>query len=234
MMKDEGKISYSPSKFLVTKQELSNQSNSGQKTCSGLKETPEPICFDNRDEPIAGKSEKFHKQKQDVSRLKKYKNTGHSLFAMTHINKQVNIMKLILQQPLFESHICKNKQATSMDYGQVSSLFLVSGIVVILVANLINPALMFTVGIILLCSVLFVLGILIFFSWLKHKDDSHPYGVSYGEFAIMFLLAGLASVFLGAGLLLLGFGILFLLGAIAAFILWLKHYKDKIEIKDPE
>ncbi len=236
MLKDSGKISLFPSKSLVAEQILTSQpipravasspkfqltsllipvsvSQTRERGCSHV-QPPIVAAIENHriPDPAANHKPVVH---------------GRGMAVFTSLPKQIIDFQNAVRHPLSESHVSRAHQAMTMDYGQVSSFFLVAGTIVILVAELIDPALLFTIGITIVCLALFISGVVLFWLWTKHKDNSGPWGISYGEFALMFFLGGLASLFFGGGILFY-FSFLLLAGAILTFVLWLKHLNDEV------
>ena len=157
------------------------------------------------------------------------KHTLHKSTIYAAVQRQADQINNIIRKPAFERHASSIKENTPPDYGQISSFFLVLGALVIIAAALINPALLLTLAVVVICLLLFLAGIASFFFWLRKMKDTIPWGMSYGDFALIFLLAGVVGLAFALWLVYY-FSFLLVAGAIVLGILWLIHLKDKINL----
>jgi hypothetical protein len=232
MVKDSGKVLLSPSRSLVSGQILisrhSHGDESGSKTSLSNKQSLLAVATENH--PVLNLP---CKHKPAVPGRRIAGKPVHLAFQLNSLPNQIKSIRNSFHQPLSESHVSITNQTMSVDYGQLSSYFLVAGTVLIVITDLTNPVLLGTSGIIIAGLALFIIGILLFFLWTKYKDDSQPWAISYGEFAIISLLGALATFFFGVGALY--YSSFFLMAAtIVLFILWLKNLKTRHVVKDYE
>ncbi len=229
-MKEDNRLSSKIPDRLETSQVLSNHFSQVNQTSTNGLERIEPkapgleAIFDPKSMLVC--TNISLKERIIQPQIQKNAFTG---IAYARVQNQAKTITRIIYNPAFESHICSIKDKTPPDYGQVSSFFMVFGALVIIAVALINPALLLTVGVAVLCLVLFIAGIAAFFFWLRNKNNSAPWGMSYGDFALIFLLAGVVALAFAAWLVYY-FSFLLLAGAIVLGILWLIHLKDKFDV----